>query len=129
MKSIRDYITNESSSSDQYVIWAVEGEYPNTKRTNAFIVTSSLSIQDIANKIFNDSSLGKQCKHYFRSIVSAGMSSSSNLKAQKEGYTDEFKKFLKEHNIDADKAYVNFQMLKYYVRNFPAPKESVDFEF
>ena len=111
MKSIRDFLVNESNSKNGYVVCYSESH---DDEFNALLIETDYNLDKMANTIYKDNSNGNLAKSYFKSLLNSGLSSSA---PSRNLYSDEFTKYLKDNGITNDYI-VSIMTLKSYLQYF-----------
>ena len=111
MKSIRDFLVNESNSKNGYVVCYSESR---DDEFNALLIETDYNLDKMANTIYKDNSNGNLAKSYFKSLLNSGLSSSA---PSRNLYSDEFTKYLKDNGITNDYI-VSIMTLKSYLQYF-----------
>lgn len=121
MKSIRDFLINESNSKNGYVICYSESR---DDEFDALLIETDYNLDKMANTIYKDNSNGNLAKSYFKSLLNGGLSSSA---PSRNLYSDEFTKYLKDNGITNDYI-VSIMTLKLYLQYFKKmPKSGTEF--
>ena len=121
MKSIRDFLVNESNSKNGYVVCYSESH---DDEFNALLIETDYNLDKMANTIYKDNSNGNLAKSYFKSLLNSGLSSSA---PSRNLYSDEFTKYLKDNGITNDYI-VSIMTLKSYLQYFKKmPKYGTEF--
>lgn len=121
MKSIRDFLINESNSKNGYVVCYSESR---DDEFNALLIETNYNLDKMANTIYKDNSNGNLAKSYFKSLLNGGLSSSA---PSRNLYSDEFTKYLKDNGITNDYI-VSIMTLKSYLQYFKKmPKSGTEF--
>ena len=121
MKSIRDFLVNESNSKNGYVVCYGESR---DDEFNALLIETDYNLDKMANTIYKDNSNGNLAKSYFKSLLNGGLSSSA---PSRNLYSDEFTKYLKDNGITNDYI-VSIMTLKSYLQYFKKmPKSGTEF--
>ena len=121
MKSIRDFLINESNSKNGYVVCYSESR---DDEFNALLIETDYNLDKMANTIYKDNSNGNLAKSYFKSLLNGGLSSSA---PSRNLYSDEFTKYLKDNGITNDYI-VSIMTLKSYLQYFKKmPKSGTEF--
>ena len=121
MKSIRDFLVNESNSKNGYVVCYSESR---DDEFNALLIETDYNLDKMANTIYKDNSNGNLAKSYFKSLLNSGLSSSA---PSRNLYSDEFTKYLKDNGITNDYI-VSIMTLKSYLQYFKKmPKYGTEF--
>ena len=121
MKSIRDFLINESNSKNGYVVCYGESR---DDEFNALLIETDYNLDKMANTIYKDNSNGNLAKSYFKSLLNGGLSSSA---PSRNLYSDEFTKYLKDNGITNDYI-VSIMTLKSYLQYFKKmPKSGTEF--
>lgn len=92
MKSITDYILNESSTSKGYVVTYKKKD--SNDKLDAFLIETDDNLKEFADKIYKND----LAKDYFRSLLNSGMSSGS----PRTTYKDEFIEYLSKEGVTED---------------------------
>ena len=121
MKSIRDFLVNESNSKNGYVVCYSESRDDDF---DALLIETNYNLDKMANTIYKDNSNGNLAKSYFKSLLNGGLSSSA---PSRNLYSDEFTKYLKDNGITNDYI-VSIMTLKSYLQYFKKmPKSGTEF--
>lgn len=121
MKSIRDFLINESNSKNGYVVCYGESR---DDEFDALLIETDYNLDKMANTIYKDNSNGNLAKSYFKSLLNGGLSSSA---PSRNLYSDEFTKYLKDNGITNDYI-VSIMTLKSYLQYFKKiPKSGTEF--
>ena len=121
MKSIRDFLINESNSKNGYVVCYSESR---DDEFDALLIETDYNLDKMANTIYKDNSNGNLAKSYFKSLLNSGLSSSA---PNRNLYSDEFNKYLKDNGITNDYI-VSIMTLKSYLQYFKKmPKYGTEF--
>ena len=121
MKSIRDFLINESNSKNGYVVCYSESR---DDEFDALLIETDYNLDKMANTIYKDNSNGNLAKSYFKSLLNSGLSSSA---PNRNLYSDEFNKYLKDNGITNDYI-VSIMTLKSYLQYFKKmPKSGTEF--
>ena len=121
MKSIRDFLVNESNSKNGYVVCYSESR---DDEFDALLIETDYNLDKMANTIYKDNSNGNLAKSYFKSLLNNGLSSSA---PSRNLYSDEFTKYLKDNGITNDYI-VSIMTLKSYLQYFKKmPKSGTEF--
>lgn len=121
MKSIRDFLVNESNSKNGYVVCYGESR---VDEFDALLIETDYNLDKMANTIYKDNSNGNLAKSYFKSLLNSGLSSSA---PSRNLYSDEFTKYLKDNGITNDYI-VSIMTLKSYLQYFKKmPKSGTEF--
>ena len=121
MKSIRDFLVNESNNKNGYVVCYSESR---DDEFNALLIETDYNLDKMANTIYKDNSNGNLAKSYFKSLLNSGLSSSA---PSRNLYSDEFTKYLKDNGITNDYI-VSIMTLKSYLQYFKKmPKSGTEF--
>ena len=121
MKSIRDFLVNESNSKNGYVVCYSESC---DDEFDALLIETDYNLDKMANTIYKDNSNGNLAKSYFKSLLNSGLSSSA---PSRNLYSDEFTKYLKDNGITNDYI-VSIMTLKSYLQYFKKmPKSGTEF--
>lgn len=121
MKSIRDFLINESNSKNGYVVCYSESR---GDEFDALLIETDYNLDKMANTIYKDNSNGNLAKSYFKSLLNGGLSSSA---PSRNLYSDEFTKYLKDNGITNDYI-VSIMTLKSYLQYFKKmPKSGTEF--
>ena len=121
MKSIRDFLVNESNSKNGYVVCYSESR---DDEFDALLIETDYNLDKMANTIYKDNSNGNLAKSYFKSLLNGGLSSSA---PSRNLYSDEFTKYLKDNGITNDYI-VSIMTLKSYLQYFKKmPKYGTEF--
>lgn len=121
MKSIRDFLINESNSKNGYVVCYSESR---DDEFDALLIETDYNLDKMANTIYKDNSNGNLAKSYFKSLLNGGLSSSA---PSRNLYSDEFTKYLKDNGITNDYI-VSIMKLKSYLQYFKKmPKSGTEF--
>ena len=121
MKSIRDFLVNESNSKNGYVVCYSESR---DDEFNALLIETDYNLDKMANTIYKDNSNGNLAKSYFKSLLNSGLSSSA---PSRNLYSDAFTKYLKDNGITNDYI-VSIMTLKSYLQYFKKmPKSGTEF--
>lgn len=121
MKSIRDFLINESNSKNGYVVCYGESR---DDELDALLIETDYDLDKMANTIYKDNSNGNLAKSYFKSLLNSGLSSSS---PSRNLYSDGFSKYLKDNGITNDYI-VSIMTLKSYLQYFKKmPKSGTEF--
>ena len=121
MKSIRDFLVNESNSKNGYVVCYSESR---DDEFDALLIETDYNLDKMANTIYKDNSNGNLAKSYFKSLLNSGLSSSA---PNRNLYSDEFNKYLKDNGITNDYI-VSIMTLKSYLQYFKKmPKSGTEF--
>ena len=121
MKSIRDFLVNESNSKNGYVVCYSESR---DDEFDALLIETDYNLDKMANTIYKDNSNGNLAKSYFKSLLNSGLSSSA---PSRNLYSDEFTKYLKDNGITNDYI-VSIMTLKSYLQYFKKmPKYGTEF--
>ena len=121
MKSIRDFLINESNSKNGYVVCYSESR---DDEFDALLIETDYNLDKMANTIYKDNSNGNLAKSYFKSLLNGGLSSSA---PSRNLYSDEFTKYLKDNGITNDNI-VSIKTLKSYLQYFKKmPKYGTEF--
>lgn len=121
MKSIRDFLINESNSKNGYVVCYGESR---DDEFNALLIETDYNLDKMANTIYKDNSNGNLAKSYFKSLLNGGLSSSA---PSRNLYSVEFTKYLKDNGITNDYI-VSIMTLKSYLQYFKKmPKSGTEF--
>lgn len=121
MKSIRDFLVNESNSKNGYVVCYSESR---DDEFDALLIETDYNLDKMANTIYKDNSNGNLAKSYFKSLLNGGLSSSA---PSRNLYSDEFTKYLKDNGITNDYI-VSIMTLKSYLQYFKKmPKSGTEF--
>ena len=121
MKSIRDFLVNESNSKNGYVVCYSESR---DDEFDALLIETDYNLDKMANTIYKDNSNGNLAKSYFKSLLNSGLSSSA---PSRNLYSDEFTKYLKDNGITNDYI-VSIMTLKSYLQYFKKmPKSGTKF--
>ena len=121
MKSIRDFLVNESNRKNGYVVCYSESRDDDF---DALLIETDYNLDKMANTIYKDNSNGNLAKSYFKSLLNGGLSSSA---PSRNLYSDEFTKYLKDNGITNDYI-VSIMTLKSYLQYFKKmPKSGTEF--
>lgn len=121
MKSIRDFLINESNSKNGYVVCYSESRDDDF---DALLIETDYNLDKMANTIYKNNSNGNLAKSYFKSLLNGGLSSSA---PSRNLYSDEFTKYLKDNGITNDYI-VSIMTLKSYLQYFKKmPKSGTEF--
>ena len=121
MKSIRDFLINESNIKNGYVVCYGESR---DDELDALLIETDYNLDKMANTIYKDNSNGNLAKSYFKSLLNSGLSSSA---PNRNLYSDEFNKYLKDNGITNDYI-VSIMTLKSYLQYFKKmPKSGAEF--
>ena len=121
MKSIRDFLVNESNSKNGYVVCYSESR---DDEFDALLIETDYNLDKMANTIYKDNSNGNLAKSYFKSLLNGGLSSSA---PSRNLYSDAFTKYLKDNGITNDYI-VSIMTLKSYLQYFKKmPKSGTEF--
>lgn len=121
MKSIRDFLINESNTKNGYVVCYSESR---DDEFDALLIETDYNLDKMANTIYKDNSNGNLAKSYFKSLLNGGLSSSA---PSRNLYSDEFTKYLKDNGITNDYI-VSIMTLKSYLQYFKKmPKSGTEF--
>ena len=121
MKSIRDFLLNESNSKNGYVVCYSESRDDDF---DALLIETDYNLDKMANTIYKSNSNGNLAKSYFKSLLNGGLSSSA---PSRNLYSDEFTKYLKDNGITNDYI-VSIMTLKSYLQYFKKmPKSGTEF--
>ena len=121
MKSIRDFLVNESNSKNGYVVCYSESR---DDEFDALLIETDYNLDKMANTIYKDNSNGNLAKSYFKSLLNSGLSSSA---PSRNLYSDKFTKYLKDNGITNDYI-VSIMTLKSYLKYFKKmPKSGTEF--
>ena len=121
MKSIRDFLINESNIKNGYVVCYGESR---DDELDALLIETDYNLDKMANTIYKDNSNGNLAKSYFKSLLNSGLSSST---PSRNLYSDEFTKYLKDNGITNDYI-VSIMTLKSYLQYFKKmPKSGTEF--
>lgn len=121
MKSIRDFLVNESNSKNGYVVCYSESRDDDF---DALLIETDYNLDKMANTIYKSNSNGNLAKSYFKSLLNGGLSSSA---PSRNLYSDEFIKYLKDNGITNDYI-VSIMTLKSYLQYFKKmPKSGTEF--
>ena len=121
MKSIRDFLVNESNSKNGYVVCYSESR---DDEFDALLIETDYNLDKMANTIYKDNSNGNLAKSYFKSLLNGGLSSSA---PSRNLYSNEFTKYLKDNGITNDYI-VSIMTLKSYLQYFKKmPKSGTEF--
>ena len=121
MKSIRDFLINESNSKNGYVVCYSESRDDDF---DALLIETNYNLDKMANTIYKSNSNGNLAKSYFKSLLNGGLSSSA---PSRNLYSDEFTKYLKDNGITNDYI-VSIMTLKSYLQYFKKmPKSGTEF--
>lgn len=121
MKSIRDFLVNESNSKNGYVVCYSESRDDDF---DALLIETDYNLDKMANTIYKDNSNGNLAKSYFKSLLNSGLSSNA---PSRNLYSDEFTKYLKDNGITNDYI-VSIMTLKSYLQYFKKmPKSGTEF--
>lgn len=121
MKSIRDFLVNESNSKNGYVVCYSESRDDDF---DALLIETDYNLDKMANTIYKSNSNGNLAKSYFKSLLNGGLSSSA---PSRNLYSDEFTKYLKDNGITNDYI-VSIMTLKSYLQYFKKmPKSGTEF--
>ena len=121
MKSIRDFLINESNNKNGYVVCYAESR---DDEFDALLIETDYNLDKMANTIYKDNSNGNLAKSYFKSLLNGGLSSSA---PSRNLYSDEFTKYLKDNGITNDYI-VSIMTLKSYLQYFKKmPKSGTEF--
>lgn len=121
MKSIRDFLVNESNSKNGYVVCYSESRDDDF---DALLIETDYNLDKMANTIYKDNSNGNLAKSYFKSLLNGGLSSSA---PSRNLYSVEFTKYLKDNGITNDYI-VSIMTLKSYLQYFKKmPKSGTEF--
>ena len=121
MKSIRDFLVNESNNKNGYVVCYSESR---DDEFDALLIETDYNLDKMANTIYKDNSNGNLAKSYFKSLLNSGLSSSA---PSRNLYSDEFTKYLKDNGITNDYI-VSIMTLKSYLQYFKKmPKSGTEF--
>ena len=121
MKSIRDFLVNESNRKNGYVVCYSESRDDDF---DALLIETDYNLDKMANTIYKDNSNGNLAKSYFKSLLNGGLSSSA---PSRNLYSDEFTKYLKDNGITNDYI-VSIMTLKSYLKYFKKmPKSGTEF--
>lgn len=121
MKSIRDFLINESNSKNGYVVCYSESR---DDEFDALLIETDYNLDKMANTIYKDNSNGNLAKSYFKSLLNGGLSSSA---PSRNLYSDEFTKYLKDNGI-TNNYIVSIMTLKSYLQYFKKmPKSGTKF--
>lgn len=121
MKSIRDFLVNESNSKNGYVVCYSESR---DDEFDALLIETDYNLDKMANTIYKSNSNGNLAKSYFKSLLNGGLSSSA---PSRNLYSDEFTKYLKDNGITNDYI-VSIMTLKSYLQYFKKmPKSGTEF--
>ena len=121
MKSIRDFLVNESNSKNGYVVCYSESR---DDEFDALLIETDYNLDKMANTIYKDNSNGNLAKSYFKSLLNSGLSSSA---PSRNLYSDAFTKYLKDNGITNDYI-VSIMTLKSYLQYFKKmPKSGTEF--
>ena len=89
MKSIRDFLINESNIKNGYVVCYGESR---DDELDALLIETDYNLDKMANTLYKDNSNGNLAKSYFKSLLNSGLSSSA---PNRNLYSDEFNKYLR----------------------------------
>ena len=121
MKSIRDFLVNESNTKNGYVVCYSESR---DDEFDALLIETDYNLDKMANTIYKDNSNGNLAKSYFKSLLNSGLSSSA---PSRNLYSDAFTKYLKDNGITNDYI-VSIMTLKSYLQYFKKmPKSGTEF--
>lgn len=121
MKSIRDFLVNESNIKNGYVVCYSESRDDDF---DALLIETDYNLDKMANTIYKSNSNGNLAKSYFKSLLNGGLSSSA---PSRNLYSDEFTKYLKDNGITNDYI-VSIMTLKSYLQYFKKmPKSGTEF--
>lgn len=121
MKSIRDFLVNESNSKNGYVVCYGESR---DNDLDALLIETDYNLDKMGDTIYKSNSNGDLAKSYFRSLLNNGLSSSA---PNRNLYSDEFNKYLKDNGIK-DNYIVSIMTLKSYLQYFKKmPKSGTEF--
>lgn len=121
MKSIRDFLINESNAKNGYVVCYGESR---DNDLNALLIETDYNLDKMGDTIYKSNSNGDLAKSYFRSLLNSGLSSSA---PNRNLYSDEFNKYLKDNGIK-DNYIVSIMTLKSYLQYFKKmPKSGTEF--
>ena len=121
MKSIRDFLINESNIKNGYVVCYSESRDDDF---DALLIETDYNLDKMANTIYKSNSNGNLAKSYFKSLLNGGLSSSA---PSRNLYSDEFIKYLKDNGITNDYI-VSIMTLKSYLQYFKKmPKSGTEF--
>ena len=121
MKSIRDFLVNESNSKNGYVVCYSESR---DDEFDALLIETDYNLDKMANTIYKNNSNGNLAKSYFKSLLNSGLSSSA---PSRNLYSDAFTKYLKDNGITNDYI-VSIMTLKSYLQYFKKmPKSGTEF--
>ena len=121
MKSIRDFLVNESNSKNGYVVCYSESR---DDEFDALLIETDYNLDKMANTIYKDNSNGNLAKSYFKSLLNSDLSSSA---PSRNLYSVEFTKYLKDNGITNDYI-VSIMTLKSYLQYFKKmPKSGTEF--
>lgn len=121
MKSIRDFLVNESNTKNGYVICygeSCDDEF------DALLIETDYNLDKMGDTIYKSNSNGNLAKSYFKSLLNSGLSSNA---PNRNLYSDEFNKYLKDNSITNDYI-VSIMTLKSYLQYFKkTPKSGTEF--
>lgn len=121
MKSIRDFLVNESNSKNGYVVCYSESRDDDF---DALFIETDYNLDKMANTIYKSNSNANLAKSYFKSLLNGGLSSSA---PSRNLYSDGFIKYLKDNGITNDYI-VSIMTLKSYLQYFKKmPKSGTEF--
>lgn len=121
MKSIRDFLINESNAKNGYVVCYGESS---DNDLDALLIETDYNLDKMGDTIYKSNSNGDLAKSYFRSLLNSGLSSSA---PNRNLYSDEFNNYLKDNGIK-DNYIVSIMTLKSYLQYFKKmPKSGTEF--
>ena len=121
MKSIRDFLINESNIKNGYAVCYGESR---DDELDALLIETDYNLDKMANTIYKDNSNGNLAKSYFKSLLNSGLSSSA---PNRNLYSDGFNKYLQDNGITNDYI-VSIMTLKSYLQYFKKmPKSGTEF--
>ena len=121
MKSIRDFLVNESNIKNGDVVCYSESRDDDF---DALFIETDYNLDKMANTIYKSNSNANLAKSYFKSLLNGDLSSSA---PSRNLYSDEFTKYLKDNGITNDYI-VSIMTLKSYLQYFKKmPKSGTEF--
>ena len=121
MKSIRDFLVNESNTKNGYVVCYGESR---DDELDALLIETDYNLDKMSNLIYKSNSNANLAKSYFKSLLNSGLSSSA---PSRNLYSDEFTKYLKDNGI-TNNYIVSIMTLKSYLQYFKKiPKSGTEF--
>ena len=121
MKSIRDFLINESNIKNGYVVCYGESR---DDELDALLIETDYNLDKMSNLIYKSNSNANLAKSYFNSLLNSGLSSSA---PNRNLYSDEFNKYLQDNGITNDYI-VSIMTLKSYLQYFKKmPKSGTEF--